>query len=185
MFIRTDRLLLRPLWPEDAPAVARGLGDWDVARMLSRAPHPFAVRDAETFIAGLPATPTPVFAVLARAEAGVPLVGGIGLHRDADGAMELGYWLHRAAWGRGYATEAGRAVLELAFEGLRLPRVVASHFHDNPVSGRVLAKLGFRQVGMARQPSLARGGLVDSRTVALTRAQWHAHRAGQMEMKAA
>lgn len=184
MFIRTDRLLLRPLWPEDAPAVADGVGDRAVAWMLARVPHPYTPRDAEVFIGGLQGAPAPVFAVLTHDLPDVPLVGVIGLHRNDDG-HELGYWLARAAWGRGYATEAGRAVLDLAFEGLRLPRVTASHFHDNPASGRVLAKLGFRPVGMAPRYSLARGDHVDSRTVALTRPQWHAHRAGQMEMKAA
>ncbi|MEX6725203.1 GNAT family N-acetyltransferase [Parapedomonas caeni] len=184
MFIRTDRLLLRPLWPEDAPAVARGAGDRAVAWMLARVPHPYTLHDAAVFIDGLQGAPEPVFAMLTHDLPEVPLVGVIGLHRG-DGGYELGYWLARAAWGCGYATEAGRAVLDLAFEGLRLPRVVADHFHDNPASGRVLAKLGFRPVGMAPRHSLARGGLVDSRTVALTRPQWRAHRAGQMEMKAA
>ena len=61
--------------------------------------------------------------------------------------IEVGWTLGRAHWGRGYATEAGRAVLETARHGLRLKRLDAGHFIDNPASGRVLEKLGFRPVG--------------------------------------
>ncbi len=72
--------------------------------------------------------------------------------------MELGYWVDRPYWGLGYATEAGRAVVEMAFEGLRLESLDAGHYLDNPASARVLAKLGFRPTGrIADLHSEARG----------------------------
>lgn len=187
MFIRTQRLLLRPPWPEDASAVTAALAEPDIAFNLAQVPHPYTLADAENFIARFEAAePQPTFVILTREADGTALAGCIGLFRDEKaGDWELGYWMAKDWWGRGYATEAGRAVLELAFLGLRLPRLVAGHFIDNPASGRVLEKLGFEPTGEGLRPSLARKSEVPCRNVALTRGAWLAHRAGQVEMHAA
>ena len=79
------------------------------------------------------------------------------MHCASSGGVELGYWIARRHWGRGIATEASRALLDIA-RTLRLPRLQASHFLDNPASGRVLEKLGFEPVGItAPRMSCARG----------------------------
>ena len=158
MFAITDRLLLRPGWREDAPALVRAIGDWQLVRNTARVPWPYALGDAERFLA-LPADPArPAFLIFLRDGGG--LVGGIGLIGACT--AELGYWIARDRWGQGLATEAGRAVVTLADESLRLPRLVATHALDNPASGRVLAKLGFRPAGGSRRVhSLARGGEVE------------------------
>jgi RimJ/RimL family protein N-acetyltransferase len=78
--------------------------------------------------------------------------------------LELGYWIARRHWGRGFATEAGRAVLETARHSLRLKRLGASHFLDNPASGRVLEKLGFKPTGrIVPHYSAGRGEAAPSR----------------------
>jgi len=70
----------------------------------------------------------------------------------------MGYWIARQHWGKGFATEACRSLIEIA-RTLKLPRLEASHFIDNPASGRVLEKLGFVPTGMsAERYSCARGG---------------------------
>jgi RimJ/RimL family protein N-acetyltransferase len=169
MFARTTRLTLRPLWPEDAPALAAAIGHEAVIRNLARVPLPYTVADAEAF-AGTPRSgEEPVFAILSHETAdGTPrLVGGIGLH-DAEDGVQLGYWLTPNAWGRGYATEAGRAVIGMARHALPLAEVRAWHFADNPASGRVLAKLGFRATGETRpRASVGRSALVPSVAYAL------------------
>ena len=187
MFIRTQRLLLRPPWPEDAPAIASALAERDMAINLARVPHPYTLADAETFIASFEeAEPQPTFVILTREAEGTALAGCIGLFRaEETQAWELGYWVAKPWWGRGYATEAGRAVLDLGFLGLRLPRLVAGHFVENPASGRVLEKLGFEPTGEGLRHCLARDCNVPCRNVALTREGWLAHRAGQVEMHAA
>jgi [ribosomal protein S5]-alanine N-acetyltransferase len=77
------------------------------------------------------------------------VVGEAGLQvLEAGPDIELGYTLAHAAWGRGYATEAARAVLQWAFSGLRLERVVAVVDPANEASLRVLDKLGMRRLGM-------------------------------------
>lgn len=149
MFARTKRLTLRHLWPEDAPALAAAIGHEAVIRNLAHVPMPYTLADAQAF-ARVPRAPDePVFAILSHASGAPRLIGGIGLHPEGDG-VELGYWLTPDAWGRGYATEAGRAVVAMARHALPLTRLRGWHFADNPASGRVLTKLGFRPTGERR-----------------------------------
>jgi len=151
MFARTSRLTLRPAWPEDAAALTHAIAHEAVVTKLSRAPWPYTLQDAETFLAQPRGAEAPKFVILSH-EADYPqLVGGIAVWPDGDdhraAHWELGYWLTPHAWGRGYATEAGRAVLHMARYALGVKRIHARHFVDNPASGRVLAKLGFRATG--------------------------------------
>jgi RimJ/RimL family protein N-acetyltransferase len=90
------------------------------------------------------------FGLLAVAEReGGRVVGEAGLQvLEAGPDIELGYTLRHAAWGRGYATEAARAVLYWAFAGLRLERVVAVADPANETSLHVLDKLGMRRLGV-------------------------------------
>ena len=84
------------------------------------------------------------------------LIGCIGIDMTA-GQVELGYWIARQHWGRGYATEAGRGVIEIA-SALGYKTLVASHFLDNPASGKVLSKLGFKPTGrIVNRHSCGRG----------------------------
>lgn len=160
MFARTERLTLRPGWAEDAPQLARAAGHEAVARNTSRMPWPYALGDAEAFLRTQQTPRTPSLLVFAHEGDGIRLVGGAGLHRSDAGAHELGYWITPDAWGRGYATEAARAVLAIA-DTLRIPEVSACHFVDNPASGRVLRKLGFRPTGeQVLAHCRARGGEV-------------------------
>jgi RimJ/RimL family protein N-acetyltransferase len=159
MFARTERLLLRPGWAEDAPALARAIADETVVRNLATAPWPFVLEDAEAFLAAPRDPAMPSFLITVRRTDGPPtIVGACGLSRRPSGAVELGYWIARPFWNQGFATEAGRALIDIA-RTLKLPRLEASHFVDNPASGRVLEKLGFRPTGLsAARYSCARGG---------------------------
>ncbi len=147
MFARTARLMLRPGWIEDAPALSRAIGDEAVVRNLTMAPWPYESDDAQTFLQRTRDAALPDFLIFARTKAAPRLVGGIGLARNDDGEAELGYWIARAYWGLGFATEAGRAVVALAQDSLRLKRIVAGHFLDSPASAHVLRKLGFAETG--------------------------------------
>jgi RimJ/RimL family protein N-acetyltransferase len=163
MFARTRRLTLRPGWPEDAPAVMRAIGHEEVVRMLAKAPWPYRLADAESFLSRQRGAEEASFLILSH-EGDYPRpIGGIGLAPDEDG-HELGYWLAPGAWGRGYATEAGLAVVTIARHGLGLKRLHSGHFIDNPASGRVLQKLGFRATGKVKgRYSEARGAIAPCR----------------------
>ena len=162
--LQSERLILRPPRPTDIEAMAVWLGDFDVARMTARAPHPYTEDDAEAFLA-LPPDGRHVF-VIERKD-GV-FIGMAGLHPDALG-YELGYWLGKPFWGRGYATEAAGRLLRHAFETLDQDSVHAGWFADNTRSGQVLAKLGARHNGSAMRESAARGCLVLCHDMLLTR----------------
>jgi len=163
MFARTERLLLRPGWAEDAPALAQAIADENIVRNLATAPWPFALRDAEAFLAAPRDPGLPSFLIYRRTAAAPVLVGSCGLGRRPSGSVEFGYWIARDHWNRGFATEAGTALLEIA-EALGLPRLEASYFIDNPASGRVLEKLGFLPTGIsAPRYSCARGGEATAR----------------------
>jgi RimJ/RimL family protein N-acetyltransferase len=102
--------------------------------------------------------------IFRRTQGAPELIGTVGFGPRPDGQTEFGYWIRRSCWGRGYATEAGRAALALGRDSLRLRRLAAGHFTDNPASGRVLEKLGFRPTGVvAPHYSAGRGEAVPCR----------------------
>ncbi len=167
MFARTPRLLLRPGFPEDARALAAALADKAIARNLAVVPWPYTLRDAEAFLASPRDPVLPSFLIFERTAGAPRLVGSCGLGRRASGAVELGYWIGRLFWGRGIATEAGLALIDIA-RALGLGRIEASHFVDNPASGRVLEKLGFESTGLiAPRINCARGQEVPARLMRL------------------
>jgi len=147
MFARTERLLLRPGWREDAPALFRAIADEGIFRNLAQAPWPYMMADAEAFLTRERSPHEACCLIFLRGDGAPALVGGIGFGRTPEGELEFGYWVARPFWGRGIATEAGAALIANARDSLRLPRLVAGHFTDNPASGRVLEKLGFRTTG--------------------------------------
>ena len=165
MFVRTERLLLRPGWREDAPALYRAICDEGIVRNLGSAPWPYRPEDAEAFLASEWGPGDARFVIFRRTERQPELVGTIGLGpRPGDRKTEIGYWIARSHWGRGYASEAGRAVLQLARDGLRMRTLSAGHFLDNPASGRVLEKLGFRRTGaICERFSAGRGAAASCR----------------------
>jgi len=166
VFHRSQRLLLRPIWPEDTQALFAGIADEGVVRHLARAPWPYEERHAREFTA-LTADPLyPRFLITRAHDAAV--VGCIGIDAtDMPGTPEMGYWIARQHWGQGYATEAGGAVIAIA-RTLGHREVRASHFLDNPASGRVLRKLGFEPTGRVEERfSCGRGEAVQAMEYAL------------------
>ncbi len=149
----TKRLYLRPPVWADAAAIIAICGEWEVARQLSRVPHPYGYPDFHFFLEQV-VVREPTWAIVLR-EAD-DLVGVIGLAPRPDGqSTELGYYIGRGHWGQGLATEAGRAVVCLATEDIGYARLTSGYHADNPASGRVLAKLGFKQTGVSNRMCLA------------------------------
>lgn len=169
MFLRTERLFLRPAWLEDAAELTRAIGQEPVVRMLARVPWPYREEHARAWI-GTPKDPRQPSLLITLPERGGRIVGGCGLNAKDD-FTEVGYWVEPGYWGRGYATEALNGVLSLArLIGHR--RIVGRHAVDNPASGRVLTKAGFRPTGRARPlRSLGRGAEVEAPEYALDLAE--------------
>ena len=168
MFARTPRLLLRPGFPEDAPALAAAIADKAIVMNLAGPPWPFRVRDADAYLARTRDPLLPSLLVMLRTDGAPELIGECGLGRRPSGAVELGYWIARPYWSCGFATEACTALVDIA-RTLGLPSLEGSHFLDNPASARVLEKLGFEPLGLiAPRHSCARGKDVPARLMRLT-----------------
>jgi [ribosomal protein S5]-alanine N-acetyltransferase len=143
MRLKTERLVLRPFRRSDADEFARLSGDWAVASMTSDIPYPFSPAQALGWLK--PVRGEERFGI----ELDGQLIGGVGFYRRPSGVAELGFWLGQPWWGHGYATEAGRAVVNHGFSDPRLPAFSSAHFLDNRASAGVLAKLGFEPTGHA------------------------------------
>jgi RimJ/RimL family protein N-acetyltransferase len=125
------------------------------------------MRDAEAFLASPRDPILPSFLIFERGTGAPQLVGACGLGRRPSGAVEMGYWMARPYWGRGFATEACKALIDIA-RTLGLQSLEGSHFLDNPASARVLEKLGFTPLGIvAPRMSCARGEEVPARLMRL------------------
>lgn len=148
MFIRSERLFLRPGWPEDWLELLEAIDDEAVLRNLARAPWPYTADDAKAFLGRQSERALPQLFITLPSADGAKLIGNVGLARNGDD-VEIGYWIARPYWGQGYATEAARAMLRLA-RTLGHRRLIAGHFIDNPESGRVLRKIGFEPTGQRR-----------------------------------
>ena len=172
--LRTARLLLNAFQPADAQAVSRLAGDWELARMTINVPHPYEPHMATKWFA----THQPdyanggkiTFAIRSRAED--CLVGCVSLIWKSETMAEIGYWLGRPYWGRGYMTEAAAAVFAYGFGVRRLEKIQARHFSGNPASGRVMQKCGMKHEGLSRCGVVSRGRVIDMAYYGILRGEW-------------
>ena len=163
--LKTERLLLRRPNAGDVGSIMAIVGDWDVVRRLARVPHPYRETDAHFFLNTVVVNEW-VWAITWQESR--ELVGMVGLTPEADrDTAELGYYVARAHWGKGIATEAARSVIHYGIHSLGLRRIRSGHFADNPASGRVLSKLGFVETGRSERSCLAVGATLPSVEVQL------------------
>lgn len=141
-------------------------------RMLRLAPHPYSLAAAREWIASHVVEQGQGTAFRFVIEHDGRIIGTCDVDEIDDRSGALGYWLEQDAWGRGFATEAATAVAEFAFTQLGLLSLTSGHASDNPNSGRVLAKLGFRKVGQTRIWSMPRKGEIDQIRYEMVRADW-------------
>jgi len=152
--LRTSRLCLRAPEIQDAARIQLLAGDRLVADTTSTIPHPYPDGAAESWISGRKpdwdAGTGATFAIVETAHDLLVGVVGLVIHSTHSSA-ELGYWIGVPYWDRGYATEAGTALVDFAFTGLQLNRVQATHYTRNPASGRVMQKIGMTFEGILRE----------------------------------
>ena len=161
--LRTERLALRPLRPEDAAALHRLVNDWEVAKTLARVPFPYPRALADTWIAStwaqIAAGEAWHLAIIHGGDGAEQLAGCVALTLSRDGkSAELGYWLGRRFWGQGLAPEAAARLCRWALATLDIAVIRASALKDNPRSQAVLQRIGLRPAGEGVQTFLSRGG---------------------------
>ena len=164
-------VLLRRFVEVDAPRVERLAGEREVAETTALIPHPYPAGAATAWIATHRAAAAAGSEyTYAITELDGTLVGAIALRPRPAERENVGYWIGRAWWGRGYATAAVRAVIAIAFALLDLDSLSASHLARNPASGRVMEKCGMRLARTERREH--RGVLEDFCVRAITRDEW-------------
>jgi RimJ/RimL family protein N-acetyltransferase len=163
--LETTRLILRPPREGDRQALVAALNNFNISRWTGRIPHPYGPADADAFLEScrnLPADDVVLLITL-----GGEAIGVIGIERG-----ELGYWLAEPQWGKGYATEAARAVTRHGFSAAGRESIEASYFVGNTASQHVLEKLGFEAVGTGTTYSRAQKTTAEHINLVLTRARW-------------
>ena len=148
--IKTERLFLKKFSATDKNSLIALIGDSRVSETLSNVPFPYTSEDADYWLDSVKKNELRLSIRLNDA-----LIGGIGLTHGDDGYCELGYWLGREYWGRGYATEASNSLLNYLRENTSLRKFRANVYKENIASSKVLQKLGFKQTGEGEVFSLS------------------------------
>ena len=147
--IKTDRLILKkPKSKQDILSIVSQIGDWEVVKWLAMVPYPYTYNDCESYLKESNNNELALNIFLDN-----QLIGGVGLHLHNDNYYELGYWLGKDYWGKGYATESSKYLLEYALGKLDSPKIKSGYFIDNLPSGNVLKKLGFKEIGIEKRYS--------------------------------
>lgn len=179
MTLRGERCLVRVWSGRDLEALVRQANDHEIARQLrDRFPHPYTRADGRAFLAGAGSGEGPPcnFAI----EVDGRVAGGIGYSRGSDVerySAEIGYWLGRAHWGRGIATDAVRVVVRHLFDEMNLLRLYAVPLADNAASIRVLEKAEFVREAVLRCGCVKYGEPRDQLLYARVNGTWTGARA--------
>ena len=163
--LHTSRLILRPARPDDAPCFALGVSDFAVARWLTPLPFPFTLAMASDWLRDAPEdNPERKLFIVDLPARG--LVGCVAL------GPELGFWIARPHWGKGFGTEAASAVIDWYFTHSNAAAITSSAHYDNRASLRLKQKLGFVETGRDMRFSHALQHNVPHVLTELTRASW-------------
>lgn len=164
-------MIIRSWRPEDAAALARAINDEAVqANLRDGLPFPYSVSDAEAFIGFALSAGDGMYSFAVTENdvciGSVSVTRGENIHRLTG---ELGYYIARERWGRGYATRAVREICRYVFENTDIVRICAEPFADNAASCRVLEKAGFTLEGTLRSNAIKSGRIRDTRIYSLLR----------------
>jgi RimJ/RimL family protein N-acetyltransferase len=173
--LETKRLWLR--WPRasDAAAVAAFAALPQVAQMTANIPHPYPPKEADRFIFKARAENSggqALHLAITRKSGPRQVLGLVSAATNDEMEAEIGYVIAPEAWGKGFASEAVRMVIDTVFALTPTARIVASSRAHNPASRRVLEKAGFAYVDSGLHFLGARGGLHPCDRFRLERADW-------------
>jgi RimJ/RimL family protein N-acetyltransferase len=184
----SERLTLRIPRRGDTASIALQVNDWDVVRHTTSIPFPYDLGMAQAFVGAQierwaewdgKHVPEEEIAFTIERKSDRQLLGCIGLQPpEAGSGVEFGYWIGKAYWSQGYATEAVGRLTAFVFEILGVPEIWAAAVPINDASHRVQDKNGFTIVGAGARECPARGGSMPVIIRKLTRDQWTTRDAG-------
>ena len=176
MHLTTERLALREFREEDWPDVLAYQSDPRYLRF-----YDWSHRSADDvrvfvrrFVEHSQAQPRLKYQLAITLRSDRRLIGNVGIRMDHAEALEadIGYELAPEHWGRGYATEAARAILRFGFEQLKLHRISAWCIAENTASAHVLEKIGMQLEGRLREREWIKGRWCDALTFAILDREW-------------
>ena len=161
--IKTDRLILKkPKTKQDKISLVSQIGDWEVVKWLANVPYPYTYNDCEDYLLISDSNQFDLNIFMNN-----KLIGGVSLTLDDDNYYDLGYWIGKDYWGKGYATESSKKLLEYVLDKLDLPKIKSGYFVGNSASENVLKKLGFKEVGVEKRYSVSNKKEMDLMLVVL------------------
>jgi len=180
MKIETERLMLREYENEDAEKIVSKINNLEVSKYLAMVPHPYELKDAEWFIGDCLKSSKKdsreKYEMAITSKESGELMGGAGLSNvDTHvGSAELGYWLGENYWRQGFMSEVVSALIDFAFEDLKLNRVIIPAYTPNMGSNGLAKKLGFTLEGTTRQSARTKstGKIHDTNHWGLLKGEW-------------
>ncbi|MGJ8529947.1 GNAT family N-acetyltransferase [Maritalea sp.] len=152
--IRTERLLLRPARLEDANRMQCILADFEVAKNLARVPHPYPANAAIEWIERVMDNVEPFDAKFSIIDQDGHYCGSTGFSRSGE-VPQLGYYLDPLHWGKGYMSEACKAVVGWIFDTANPDYIKSGVYPTNLASLAIQKKLGFVEIGRSTVHCLA------------------------------
>jgi len=150
--IKTKRLVLKkPTKKISKKSIVSQIGDWEVAKWLSEVPYPYTEQKAEEWLNNINHDNL-LFSIFRNNS----LIGGVGLSLEEDNNWDLGFWIGRDHWGKGYATEAAMGLIQNAQKEFNFKQIEACYIKGNIGSSNVLRKLGFEEIGECEEYFLSR-----------------------------
>jgi len=141
--IKTKRLVLKkPTKKINKKLIVSQIGDWEVAKWLSDVPYPYTEQKAEEWLNNINDDDL-LFSIFRNNS----LIGGVGLSLEEDNDLDLGFWIGRDHWGKGYATEAAMGLIQYVKKEFNFKQIKACYIKGNTGSSNVLRKLGFEEIG--------------------------------------
>lgn len=143
--LKTERLVLKKLRKKDIPLIVKYAGDKEVSKFTLNMPFPYLEKDAIWWINFAETC----FEEKSRYVFGIFLkntdefIGGISIEgQNVHQLADLGYWITKKYWNKGFMTEALNKIIEFGFKDLKLNKIYAQHLLENISSGIVMQKVG-------------------------------------------
>ena len=160
------RVNLRTPEQEDAGEIARNANDYDIAKDVASSgefPYPYTTQDAMAFIGSSAGARSAGIGYHFVICVGKPVIGACGLFNISarNRSCDIGYWIGKGHWGKGYAKEAVLILLQFGFGSLQLNRIQAYTFASNSRSVSLLKSMGFSTEGVLRESVVQEGRYVD------------------------
>ncbi len=174
--IVTDRLRLRPFELSDAKMVQKYAGDLSVADTTLNVPHPYENGLAEKWISThqekYESGELINYAITIKSENEIVGCIGLVLYDRRFDIYELGYWIGKPFWNKGYCTESAKAIITYGFEKHKIHKIIATHILRNPASGKVMLKAGMKLEGTFKEQVKKWDIWEDVNAYGITKSEW-------------